>query len=175
MVSSALGWIDLAMLAVLAASAVVGLLRGLAFELLSLAGWIVAWLCAKAWALPLAERLHIGSSGSALQQGAGLLICFLGVLVGWRLVSWLIQQVIQATPLAPLDRALGAVFGLLRGALILLVLVLGFGLTPLRASESWLASTGVRWAQGVLTMVGPVLGPAGDQAAGRGLPTRSAR
>ncbi|HMX10700.1 MAG TPA: CvpA family protein [Burkholderiaceae bacterium] len=163
------------MLAVLAASAVVGVLRGLAFELLSLAGWIVAWVCAKAWALPLAERLHIGSPGSALQQGAGLLICFLGVLVGWRLVSWLIQQVIQATPLAPLDRALGAVFGLLRGALILLVLVLGFGLTPLRASEGWQASTGVRWSQGVLTVVGPVVGPVGGPAAAASPPSRPAR
>lgn len=163
------------MLAVLAASAVVGVLRGLAFELLSLAGWIVAWVCAKAWALLLAERLHIGSPGSALQQGAGLLICFLGVLVGWRLVSWLIQQVIQATPLAPLDRALGAVFGLLRGALILLVLVLGFGLTPLRASEGWQASTGVRWSQGVLTVVGPVVGPVGGPAAAASPPSRPAR
>lgn len=158
MASGGLGWIDAVMLAVLAASAVVGVLRGLAFELLSLAGWIVAWVCAKAWAIPLAERLHIGSPGSALQQGAGLVICFVGVLVGWRLVSWLVQQVIQATPLAPLDRAMGAVFGLLRGALILLVLVLGFGLTPLRASEGWQASTGVRWSQGVLTVVGPVVG-----------------
>lgn len=175
MASSGLGWIDVMMLAVLAASAVVGVLRGLAFELLSLAGWIVAWVCAKAWALPLAERLHIGSPGSALQQGAGLLICFLGVLVGWRLVSWLIQQVIQATPLAPLDRALGAVFGLLRGALILLVLVLGFGLTPLRASEGWQASTGVRWSQGVLTVVGPVVGPVGGPAAAASPPSRPAR
>lgn len=175
MANSGLGWIDVLMLAVLAASAVVGVLRGLAFELLSLAGWVVAWLCAKAWALPLAERLHIGSPGSALQQGAGLLICFIGVLVGWRLVSWLIQQVIQATPLAPLDRALGAVFGLLRGALILLVLVLGFGLTPLRASQSWQTSTGVRWSQGVLTVVGPAVGSAGAQATGPTPPTRPAR
>jgi membrane protein required for colicin V production len=175
MASTGLGWIDVVMLGVLAASAVVGVLRGLAFELLSLAGWVVAWLCAKAWALPLAERLHIGSAGSALQQGAGLLICFLAVLVAWRLVSWLVQQVIQATPLAPLDRALGALFGLLRGGLILLVLVLGFGLTPLRASESWQASSGVRWSQGVLSVVGPVVGPASAQAAGTPSPTGSAR
>jgi len=155
MASAGLGWIDVLMLAVLAASGVVGVLRGLAFELLSLAGWVVAWLCAKAWALPLGERLHIGSPGSTLQQGAGLVLCFLGVLVGWRLVSWLVRQVIQATPLAPLDRALGAMFGLLRGLLILLVLVLGLGLTPLRGSEGWRSSTGVRWSQGVLTVIGP--------------------
>ena len=42
-----LGWVDLAMLAVLALSVVVGIVRGFVFELLSLAGWIAAWIAAQ--------------------------------------------------------------------------------------------------------------------------------
>lgn len=44
-----LGWIDLSMLALLLMSVVAGVLRGLVSELMSLAGWFVAWLLSQAW------------------------------------------------------------------------------------------------------------------------------
>lgn len=157
MTSFTLGWIDGVILAVLAGSALVGALRGLVFELLSLLGWLVAWWCAQAWALPLATALHIGVAGSPLQRGAGFLLAFLGVLLGWKLLSWLIQKVVQATPLAPLDRLLGAGFGLLRGGVVVLVVVMGLGLTPLAGSAAWRASPGLHWAQAVISALTPVL------------------
>jgi membrane protein required for colicin V production len=152
-----LGWIDLTMLAVLALSVVAGTLRGLVSEVMSLAGWMVAWLLAQAWALDVAAALHIGAPGGQLARLAGLVITFVATLLAWRVLTWLLQQVIHATPLAPLDRLLGACFGAVRGGVILLVAVVMLGLTPLARQASWQVSTGVRWLTGAQAVLAPWL------------------
>lgn len=43
-----IGWVDWALLAVLLASVIVGLVRGLVFEVLSLLGWVAAYIAAQA-------------------------------------------------------------------------------------------------------------------------------
>ncbi len=83
-----LGWIDWTLLAVLAASVAVGLWRGLVFELMALAGWIVAYVLAQAFASEAAARLPVGSPGSALNHGAGFAAVFVGVLLVWALLAF---------------------------------------------------------------------------------------
>ena len=61
-----IGWVDWAMLAVLVLSLVVGAVRGLVFEVLSLAGWIVACFAAQSGSPWLAPHLPIGTPGSPL-------------------------------------------------------------------------------------------------------------
>ncbi|HRC39548.1 MAG TPA: CvpA family protein, partial [Rubrivivax sp.] len=79
----ALPWIDWLLLAVLAASVVLGFVRGLVYEALALAGWVVAWFAAQ-WAAPhLAPHLPLGEPGSALQLGAAFALAFLLALVVW--------------------------------------------------------------------------------------------
>ena len=167
-----LGWLDLSMLAVLLGSALAGLLRGLVSELMSLAGWFVAWLLAQAWGLDVALALHLGSPDGPLVRLGGLVICFVATLLAWRLLSWLLQQLIQASPLAPLDRLLGAVFGLLRGVLVLWALVMMLALTPLARQEAWRSSTGVGWIAQVHGWMSPWLpgdwGPAAAPPAAEG-------
>ncbi|WP_293995288.1 CvpA family protein [Sphaerotilus sp.] len=152
-----LGWIDLAMLAVLALSVVAGMLRGLVSEVMSLGGWVVAWLLSQAWALDVAAALHIGEPGGQIARLSGLVITFVATLLAWRVLTWLLQQVIHATPLAPLDRLLGAAFGVLRGGLILLVAVMMLGLTPMARQPSWQASDGVRWLTAAQAVLAPWL------------------
>jgi membrane protein required for colicin V production len=152
-----LGWIDLAMLAVLALSVVAGMLRGLVSEVMSLAGWVVAWLLSQAWALYVAAALHIGEPGGQIARLSGLVITFVATLLAWRVLTWLLQQVIHATPLAPLDRLLGAAFGVLRGGLILLVAVMMLGLTPMARQPSWQMSAGVRWLTAAQALLAPWL------------------
>jgi membrane protein required for colicin V production len=152
-----LGWIDWTMLAVLALSVVAGTLRGLVSEVMSLAGWVVAWLLSQAWALDVAAALHIGEPGGQIARLAGLVITFVVTLLAWRVLTWLLQQVIHATPLAPLDRLLGAGFGVLRGGLILLVVVMMLGLTPMARQPAWQTSAGVRWLTGAQAVLAPWL------------------
>ncbi|MDQ5897186.1 MAG: rane protein required for colicin production [Pseudomonadota bacterium] len=163
-----LGWIDLSMLTVLLISVGAGLLRGLVSELMSLAGWFVAWLLAQAWGGDVARLLQPQAPDGPLARLAGLAVCFVVTLLCWRLLSWLLQQLVQASPLAPLDRLLGAGFGLLRGVLVLWALAMMLTLTPLSRQVAWQMSTGIEWIARVHGWLSPWLpgdwGPAVDTA-----------
>jgi membrane protein required for colicin V production len=71
------------------------------------------------------------------RQLAGFVAVFVAVLIGFALVRWITTLLLKAVGLRPLDRVLGAMFGAARGVLILFVLVLLAGLTPLPQQQWW--------------------------------------
>ena len=153
----ALGLVDWALLAVLAVSVLVGVVRGFVFEVLSLAGWIVAWFAAQ-WGSPLlAPQLPVGAPGSALNAGAAFALAFVVALVAWALLARLVRLLIHATPLSIPDRLLGAAFGALRGGVLLLALATVVALTPASQSAAWRASSGARWLEQGLAVLKPLL------------------
>lgn len=161
-------WVDLAMLGILAISAVVGLVRGLTFELLSLAGWFVAYFAGR-WLEPwVAPHLPIGAPGSLLNQGVAFASAFLVVLIVWSLLARAVSALIGATPLRPLDRLLGALFGVLRGAIVLLAFATLVAYTPAARSQAWRESVGAAILaavlQGVLPLVPGASAPPARQA-----------
>jgi membrane protein required for colicin V production len=161
-----LSWIDWALLAVLAISVVIGLVRGFVFECLSLAGWVVAWFAAQ-WSAPwVSLHLPVGAPGSALNLGAAFALAFIGALVLWGLLAKLIRMLIHATPLSIPDRLLGTGFGVLRGVVLLLAVATVVGLTPAAQSKPWRDSRGARWLQQTLVALKPLL----PEAAARHLP-----
>lgn len=154
-----IGWVDWSLLAVLVLSVLVGLLRGLVFEVLSLVGWVVAWFTAE-WAAPqLAPHLPIGTPGSLLNHGAAFASAFIATLIVWSLLSRLVRSLIHATPLSPVDRLLGGGFGLLRGAIALLAVAALVGFTPAAKSAPWQASIGAGWLNAALGELKPLLPP----------------
>ena len=154
-----LGIVDLAMLALVALSALVGAVRGLTFEVLSLIGWVAAWF-AGLWLGPwLAPHLPVGTPGSPLNAVAAFASAFLIVLVLWGLGARAVSALVGKTLLRPLDRLLGALFGVLRGVLVLLVLTLLISHTPASASPAWRASYGAAWLDALLGEVMPYLAP----------------
>lgn len=156
---AALPAVDLAFLAVLLLSLGVGFFRGLVFEVLSLAGWLVAWFAAQ-WGAPVwAPYLPVGQAGGALNLGAAFVLGFVAALVLWSLLSRLVRLLIHATPLSFLDRLLGAGFGLLRGAVLLLAVATAVLLTPAAQSEAWRASQGAGLLAKALDAVKPLLPP----------------
>jgi membrane protein required for colicin V production len=152
-----LGWVDLALIGVLLLSVMVGVLRGFVFELLSLAGWIAAWFAAQWFAPVVAPYLPVGTPGSALNHGAAFVATFLAALVVWSLASRLVRLLIHATPLSLFDRLLGAVFGLVRGAVLLLAVATAIGFTPLAKSTAWQQSRGAAVLNAVLQGLLPLL------------------
>lgn len=152
----ALSWLDWTLLAVLLLSVVVGLVRGFVFECLSLAGWVAAWFAAQ-WGAPLLAPHLPGSAGYALNQGLAFAVTFMAALIIWSLLARLIRMLIHATPLSLPDRLLGAVFGLLRGSVLLLVVATVVAYTPASQSQGWHASQGVRWLNAALATLKPLL------------------
>jgi membrane protein required for colicin V production len=163
-----LAWTDWALIALLALSVSIGMARGLVFELMSLAGWVVAYFAALWFAPEVAPHLPVGTPGSALNHSAALAACFVGAIVIWSLLARLVRMVIAATPLTVPDRILGAAFGALRGLVLLLALATVVSLTPAAQSTAWKQSVGAQWlailVRGLQPLVPPALGrwlPAG--------------
>jgi membrane protein required for colicin V production len=151
------GWVDWALLAVLAVSVAVGLWRGLVFEVLSLVGWVAAYIVAQAFAVAAAVYVPIGSPGSALNHATAFALVFLSALIAWALASRLLRLVIHATPLQVVDRMLGGAFGLLRGAVLLLAVATVVSMTPVARSPAWQHSQGAAWLAAALQGLRPVL------------------
>lgn len=152
-----LPWMDWLLMAVLAASVMVGFVRGLVFECLALAGWLVAWFVAQ-WAAPhLATHLPVGGAGSALQLGAAFALIFLLAVAVWTLLARLVRMLVHATPLSLLDRALGGGFGVFRGLVLLLAVATVVALTPAAQSAIWRGSHGALLLGQALQTLKPLL------------------
>jgi len=152
-----IGWVDVALLAVLAISIAVGVVRGFVFEVASLLGWVAAWLAAQWLSGDVAPHLPVGTRGSALNLGAAFALVFILALLVWGLGARLVRMVVHATPLSPVDRVLGAVFGALRGAFLLLVVALVIGLGPWSKPPAWQQSRGAAVLSSALNLVVPLL------------------
>ncbi len=153
----ALGLVDWALLALLAVSVGVGVVRGVVFELMSLAGWVVAWFAAQWGSALLAPQLPVGTPGSGLNAGVAFALAFVAALVAWALLARLVRLLIHATPLSIPDRLLGAGFGALRGGVLLLALATVVALTPASQSAAWRGSQGARWLEQGLATLKPLL------------------
>ena len=152
-----LPWIDWTLLAVLAVSVVVGLVRGFVFEVMALMGWIVAWFGSQYLAREVSPHIPVGAPGSAGNMAVAYVVCFVGILLVWALMARLVRMLIHATPLSVPDRLLGAGFGLLRGGVLLLALATVVALTPAAQSKPWQRSEGARWVDAALAGLKPLL------------------
>lgn len=129
--------LDLVLLGVLIVSALVGVLRGLVFEVLSLAGWVAAYVAAQALNPLVAPMLPVGAPDSALNLGVAFALVFVLALIIWGLAARLVSALIRATPLSGLDRLLGALFGIMRGAVLLLAVATLVLMSPAKKSPAW--------------------------------------
>jgi membrane protein required for colicin V production len=137
----------------------VGMWRGLVFEMMSLVGWIVAYVLAQVFSPDVAPWIPIGEMGSALHQGAAFVATFIAALIIWSLLARLVRLLVHATPLTLPDRVLGGGFGLLRGVVLLLVVATLVAFTPAARSQAWSRSQGAAWLGIALQGLKPVLPP----------------
>ena len=130
-------------------SALLAFMRGLVREVLGLAAWVGA-IFAGVWALPRVRpqfqewlgTLALGRSGRASAW------CSSSRLIVLMLISRWISALVRASPIGGLDRTLGLVFGLARGAaLVILAYIVAGMVVPVE-----------RWPEPVLR--GRSLGPA---------------
>ena len=130
-------WFDYAVLAIIGISIVLSIIRGMVREVLALASWIIAFLAAQQYALEVAPHLPSAIPDESLRLLAGFLIVFLSVLLVTALIAIALSRLVRSAGLGGTDRALGAVFGVARGLVIVLVIVLLAGLTTLPRHPEW--------------------------------------
>ena len=129
--------LDGVVLGILVVSMLLGAWRGLVFELFSLVGWVAAFFVARLFAQDVAARLPLQGFDSAVQYGVGFVLTFVLAVFVWGLLSALAKKLIEVVGLRPVDRTLGAVFGLLRAVVLVLVLAVVVVSTPLHAQNWW--------------------------------------
>jgi len=149
--------LDWAVVIVLLASVLLGLLRGLVYEVLSVLNWLAAFVLAQ-WFAPLAAQwLPMAAAGQALRYAAGFVLVFIASLFIGGLLAWLLKKLVEAVGLRPVDRALGGVFGLVRGAVAVLALAVVVHLTSWKDSGWWTESFSGGVATAALRGLKPVV------------------
>ena len=129
--------LDYAVIGVLLVSVIWSALRGVVREMISLGGWIIAFLAANLFAGPLAVHLPQAVPGEATRVLVAFLVIFVSVLVISALVGVLLSRLMKAVGLGAMDKALGALFGLARGLILVLAVAVLAGLTSAPRMAFW--------------------------------------
>jgi membrane protein required for colicin V production len=150
-------WIDLVIIAVIALSALISLIRGFVKESISLVSWVIAGLLALRYYSPMAELLEPFVNSETLRNWIGGGILFVATLIVGAAVNFIVSQLVSKTGLSGTDKALGVVFGGARGVLIVTMIVLLASLTPMPEASWWQDSTMIgffqqlaEWFKGVI-------------------------
>jgi len=133
----AFAWIDVVILALIALSAILSLFRGFVREAVALATWLVALMVSMAFYEDLAAILSQWISTPSAQKITAFAVLFVCVLLLGAIVNYLAGKLVDKTGLTGTDKMLGIVFGVARGGVIVAILVLLAGLTPLPQDPWW--------------------------------------
>ena len=121
-----MNWVDWVILVVLGFSALVGIKRGFVKEALSLSTWVMAIVVA----VILNERLSLYLmeyiANEKLRYLVAFVLLFVATLLLGALASSLMTQIIKVAGLKDTDRLLGMAFGLARGVVLMVALLLVF-------------------------------------------------
>jgi membrane protein required for colicin V production len=158
--------LDWVFLGLLLLSMLLGAWRGLVFELMSVVGWVAAFVLAQWLGASVGMRLPLSGASEALRYPAGFVVVFVGTVFVAGLLAWVTKKLIEAVGLRPADRALGALFGVVRALVMLLAAATLVHMTPLKDEMLWRQSTGA----GVLTVALKGLKPIVPQEYGQYLP-----
>ena len=151
---------DYVVLAIIGLSVFFSIMRGMVREVLSLAGWVLAFFVAKTFTLELAPLLPEAIPTETLQYLAAFVILFLATLLISALLSIALSQIFKTVGLGWLDSVLGGFFGTLRGVLIVGILVFLGGLTELPKEPAWRSAMFSAPLEAMVTSAYPWIPPA---------------
>ena len=149
--------VDWVLLTVLVLSLLVGLWRGLVFEVLSVLGWVAAFFLAQWFAPDVAALLPMSSASQSIRYAAAFVLTFIIAVFVAGLLASIVRKMVAAVGLRPVDRLLGGVFGVVRGLVLLLAVAVAIDMTPLKDSLWWKESTGAPVLSAALKGLKPAL------------------
>src|SRR5947207_15053095 len=103
-------WLDYAVIGVFAVSLVLGAWRGLVREIVSILGWVIAFLAANLLAGPLGPAMPDVIPTPQLRVAAAYVAVFVAALILTSLAGLVLSKVVSAVRLGGIDRLLGAAF-----------------------------------------------------------------
>lgn len=131
-----LNWADLTLLGIIAFSSLISVLRGFTKEALSLIIWVVAFIVARSFQGQAQTLLAPFIDDPVMLLIAAFASLFVATLLVGAVLSYLASFLLKVTGLSTLDRVLGVVFGMARGAVVCVAIVALLRHTPW-ANEVW--------------------------------------
>lgn len=128
--------IDYLIIGLIAFSAIVSLLRGFVREVMSLAGWVVAFFVASQF-YPYLSGYLTQIDSVYIRNGVAVAILFIFTLIISGIVNYLLGQLVDKTGLTGTDRVLGAGFGVLRGILVVAAMLFFLDTFTQAAQSEW--------------------------------------
>ncbi|MBC7405759.1 MAG: CvpA family protein [Cytophaga sp.] len=128
---------DYLILFVLLCSIVISTMRGLIKEVLSLVSWVVSFVVANAYGATVANWMPEFLPGQMLRLIVAFVALFIGVRLLMALLMRAVDTLIKASGLSLADRGLGGLFGLARGCVIVMAVVLLCGMTSIPRQAFW--------------------------------------
>ncbi len=134
-------WVDYAIIAILVVSAGISVLRGFLREAISLLGWVFAFWLALTFADDVSGLFARYVSQPSIRHALAFFTIVMGTLIITAIVMYFVRLIVDKTEITGTDRALGIIFGIARGIVIVAILVLFAGLTALPKDPWWREST----------------------------------
>lgn len=128
---------DYIVIAIVAASVLLGLWRGVVGEIIALVAWVLAFFSARWWGAEVANSVLTAIADPVLRLVAAWVLIFVVVLMLMALFRLAVHGLLKALGLSLTDRLLGMIFGVLRGLVIVLVLVAVGGMTMASQQKWW--------------------------------------
>lgn len=142
---------DGAIAAIVLISVVIGLVRGFVVEVMALVVWIAAVVLAMTFGPEVSSWFGGSIELPSVRVAVGYVAVFVATLVAGAILVFLLRRLVEGTGLTGTDRLLGMLFGLARGAIVVVVLVLLLGFTPMPRDAWWQESRALPWFQSLAT------------------------
>ncbi len=123
-----MNWLDIAIACILIISMAASVRKGFSREIIGLAAALLGLLLATQFYRMAGEPLRPYIGQENLSSLGGFFIVFFGVIIVGAIVSSIVRRLLNVTGLSFIDRLLGAVYGLVRGGLIAMVLIFALGI-----------------------------------------------
>jgi len=130
-------WVDYFILAIVTVSALLSLWRGFIKEALSLVSWVAALWVAMLFFDDLSRYLAQWIETRSVRGAVAFATIFVGTVIAGSVVNYLVGKLVEKSGLSATDRALGVLFGVARGVVIVAVLVMLAGLTAVPQDAWW--------------------------------------
>ena len=128
---------DWVVVAVIGLSTLLAFVRGVVRELIAVVAWVLGFVGAIAFTPVLGAMLPAIPGYPGVPYLVAFALIVIGALLLGALIAWPLTKAVRAAGLGFVDRFLGSIFGLVRGAALMLAFVIVAGLTPLPRADWW--------------------------------------
>jgi len=130
-------WIDYAIVGLILISSIIGLFRGFIREAFSLVIWVLAIWVGLTFSREFSGFLEGLISYPSARIAAAFAVLFFVTLILGAIISYLLGELVKRTGLTGSDRFAGMIFGIARGFIVVAIIIMLAGLTPLPEDSWW--------------------------------------